>query len=164
MRLQNIWFAKCRNFSIFALGLIMLLWFGMEQAQAADPRLGLKGYDPVAYFTMGRPAKGNPNFQRNFNDVQYHFISAKHLELFSNDPDKYAPRYNGLCAMGLGVNGYKVEANPENWVIHNDRLYVTQRSFGPPSFRKAPERWIVAAQAYDRVLETAQIGTGISWW
>jgi YHS domain-containing protein len=113
---------------------------------------------------MGRPVEGNSQFQHKFNDVQYRFISAKHQELFSGDPDKYAPRYNGLCAMGLGVNGYKVEANPENWVIHNGQLYVTQRSFGPPSFRKAPERWIVAAQAYERVLDKAQIGTGISWW
>lgn len=136
----------------------------MVRAAAEEPRLGLKGYDPVAYFTMGRPVEGNSQFQYEFDEIRYRFISAKHLELFSGDPDKYAPRYRGLCTMGLGAKGYKVEANPENWIIHNGQLYLTQRSFGPKIFRKAPDRWTVAAQVNVRVLEKAQIGTGISWW
>ena len=64
----------------------------------------------------------------------------------------------------LRAKGYKVEANPENWVIHNGQLYVTQRSFGPEIFRKAPDRWAIAAQASAQVLDTAQFGSGISWW
>lgn len=144
--------------------LVLLLAFGIERAVAAEPRLGLKGYDPVAYFTLGQPTKGNDTFQDIFEDVRYHFVSAKHLEMFRADPDKYAPRYTGLCAMGLGVKGYKVEANPKNWVIHKGQLYLTQRSFGPPLFRKAPERWSEAAHKHVQVLKDAPIGSGISWW
>ena len=164
MRVQINWFKKCRNFSVFFICLISLLGLGMERAVAGELRLGLKGYDPVAYFTMGRPVEGNSQFQYDFDDIRYRFVSAMHLELFSGDPDKYAPRYGGLCTMGLGAKGYKVEANPENWVIHNGQLYVTQRSFGPEIFRKAPDRWAIAAQASAQVLDTAQFGSGISWW
>lgn len=163
MRVQATRFNKYRIFFVLFICLITL-GPGMERAAAEELRLGLKGYDPVAYFTMGRPVEGNSQFQYEFDEIRYRFISAKHLELFSGDPDKYAPRYRGLCTMGLGAKGYKVEANPENWIIHNGQLYLTQRSFGPKIFRKAPDRWTVAAQVNARVLEKSQIGTGISWW
>jgi len=164
MTVQANWFNKCLNFFVYSICLITLLGLGVERAVAGEPRLGLKGYDPVAYFTMGRPVEGNPQFHYVFDEVRYHFVSANHLELFLGDPDKYAPRYRGLCTMGLGAKGYKVEANPENWVIHNGQLYLTQRSFGPTVFRKAPDRWAVAALANEQVLDNAPIGTGISWW
>jgi YHS domain-containing protein len=149
--------------AIFGL-LVVLFAFGIDRTVAAEPRLALKGYDPVAYFTIGQPTKGNAKFEDTFEDVRYHFVSAKHLEMFGADPDKYAPRYRGLCAMGLGAKGYKVEANPENWVIHKNQLYLTQRSFGPRIFQKAPDRWTEAAHKHVQVLRDAPIGTGISWW
>jgi YHS domain-containing protein len=164
MGVQPIWLNKSLNFLVFSICLITLLGLSMERVAAEEPRLGLKGYDPVAYFTMARPVEGNPQFQYVFDEVRYHFVSEKHLELFRGEPDKYAPRYNGLCTMGLGAKGYKIEANPENWVIHNEKLYLTQRSFGPAGFRKAPDRWAVAALAHEQVLSNAPIGTGISWW
>jgi hypothetical protein len=34
-----------------------------DSAQADQPRLALKGYDPVAYFTEGRPVQGKPEFE-----------------------------------------------------------------------------------------------------
>jgi YHS domain-containing protein len=136
-----------------------------EQGRQADePRLALKGYDPVAYFTVGRPTPGKPQFQHDVDDVRYYFANAEHLALFQKDPDRYAPQYRGLCAMGLGAKGYHVEADPENWVIHEGRLYVTQRSFGPAGFRKDPERWAAAAQENLKLLEDTPIGTGLSWW
>lgn len=130
----------------------------------AQPRLALKGYDPVAYFTMGRPVPGQPELHHEVDEVRYHFATPEHLALFQKDPDQYAPRYAGLCAMGLAAKGYRVEANPENWVIHEGRLYVTQRAFGPAGFRKDPERWVAAAEENLETLGDAPIGTGLSWW
>ncbi len=164
MRDNSIWSKLRLIFSVVFGFLVLALAFNTERAMAEELRLGLKGYDPVAYFTIGKPTKGNAKFQDLFEDVRYRFASAKHLDMFRTDPDKYAPRYTGLCAMGLGAKGYKVEANPENWTIHKGRLYLTQRSFGPPIFRKAPDRWLKAAQKHDRLLKDAPIGTGISWF
>ena len=127
-------------------------------------RLGIKGYDPVAYFTMGRPVQGKPEFRHDLDDVRYHFASAKHLAIFSKDPDHYAPRFQGLCAMGLGAKGYMVEANPQNWVIHEGRLYVTQASYGPAAFRKDPKRWAASAEQNLLALKGSPIGAGLSWW
>ena len=164
MRDNFMWSKSCLIISIVFGFFVLALAFNTERAMAEEPRLGLKGYDPVAYFTIGKPTKGNAKFEDAFEDVRYHFASAKHLKMFRADPDKYAPRYTGLCAMGLGAKGYKVEANPENWTIHKGQLYLTQRSFGPPIFAKAPDRWSKAAHKHVQLLKDAPIGSGISWY
>lgn len=131
---------------------------------AETERLAIRGFDPVAYFTMGRPVQGRPEFEYTLDKVHYHFATTEHLEMFRQDPDRYAPQYRGLCAMGLGAKGYKVEANPENWVIHEGRLYVTQREFGPGIFRTNPKRWVASANTNVDALEELPIGSSLSWW
>ena len=150
--------------SLSALTVLGLLAMSTTVAAASQPRLGIKGYDPVAYFTMSRPVAGKPELEHTFDEVRYRFATPEHLALFQADPERYAPRFRGLCAMGLGAKGYKVEANPENWVIHEGRLYLTQRDFGPPAFRRNPERWRAAAKAHLEKLEALPIGSALSWW
>ena len=58
---------------------------------------------------MGRPVQGEPEFEYTVDDVRYRFATVDHLEMFIKDPDRYMPQYRGLCAMGLGAKGYKVE-------------------------------------------------------
>jgi YHS domain-containing protein len=57
--------------------------------------VALKGYDPVAYFTMGRPVKGLEKFQHVWQGATWLFISHDHLNLFQKNPEKYAPQYGG---------------------------------------------------------------------
>lgn len=134
------------------------------RAEAGDRSLAIMGYDPVAYFTKSRAMVGDKRFELEWDGSVYRFISARHREMFKTDPERYAPQYRGLCAMGLGVKGYKVQAHPENWVIHDGRLYITQRSFGPPGFRKAPKRWSAKAAEHLAALERAPVGSALSWW
>jgi hypothetical protein len=106
--------------------------------QADAPRLALKGYDPVAYFTEGRPMPGNEEFEYLWDEVRYRFASAKHMSMFRGDPDRYAPQYAGSCAMGMS-KGKKVEPNPENWLISDGRLFVFKPSDGPARFQADPQ-------------------------
>jgi hypothetical protein len=57
--------------------------------------LAIKGYDPVAYFTLGKPVKGKKEFEYNWRDAQWRFSNAEHLNLFKSDTEKYAPQYGG---------------------------------------------------------------------
>jgi YHS domain-containing protein len=82
-------------------------------AQAVAPtgeRLGLKGYDPVAYFTDGKPRPGASEFEYSWDGVRYRFASAAHRELFKANPDKYAPQFGGSCAMNMS-NDVRCEAD-----------------------------------------------------
>ena len=57
--------------------------------------IAIKGYDPVAYFTMSRPVKGQDEFQFEWNNAKWHFASKEHLSMFQMNPDKFAPQYGG---------------------------------------------------------------------
>ena len=57
--------------------------------------VALKGYDPVAYFTMGLPVKGHKEFQFEWKNAKWLFANSEHLTLFQENPEKYAPQYGG---------------------------------------------------------------------
>lgn len=99
-----------------------------SSVHAEDPILAIKGYDPVAYFTDGRPMRGLPDFEYVWDDHVYRFASAEHRNMFKADPVRYAPQFGNFCAMALS-KGEIVVANPENWLISDGKLYV----FGSPA-------------------------------
>jgi len=90
--------------------------------------LAIKGYDPVAYFTTGSPTRGLPEIEYEWDEHRYLFASAEHRELFKADPVRYAPQFGNFCAMAL-AEGELIEANPENWLISDGKLYI----FGKPA-------------------------------
>jgi hypothetical protein len=100
---------------------------------ATDSLLAIQGYDPVAYFTDGRPMRGIPEYEYQWNERRYRFVSAEHRDLFKTDPAHYAPQFGNYCAMALAL-GKVVTADPQNWLISDDKLYV----FGSPA-PKGPE-------------------------
>lgn len=57
--------------------------------------IAIKGYDPVAYFTLNRPVPGKETYQFQWNGAKWLFSSEEHLELFQKKPVKYAPQYGG---------------------------------------------------------------------
>jgi YHS domain-containing protein len=57
--------------------------------------VAVKGYDTVAYFTMGEPVKGKKDFEYRWQGAKWRFANQKHLDLFKSDPERYAPRYGG---------------------------------------------------------------------
>jgi len=131
--------AITRRAMIVGLGYLGLACFGGAHALADGPpagrRIALRGYDPVTYFTDGKPAKGSIEFWYAFDDAVYLFRSAQHREQFARDPERFAPQYDGYCAGGISKN-YKVEPDPEAWLIANGRLFVFQFQDRVPMFRK----------------------------
>ncbi len=85
--------------------------------------LALRGYDPVAYFTDGKPVKGDFSITTVHNDATYRFASEDHKKMFIADPEKYLPQYGGFCAYGL-ANGVKVDGDPDLWKIVDGKLYL----------------------------------------
>jgi YHS domain-containing protein len=66
--------------------------------------LALQGYDPVGYFTDGKPTKGDPKFTASYNGGTYQFASEAHKETFASDPAKYAPQFGGFCGYAASIN------------------------------------------------------------
>lgn len=105
-------------------------------ALAADPLpVAIKGYDPVAYYTAGKPTRGRSDLELVWDEHRYQFASEANRAQFKANPARYAPQFSDYCAMALS-KGELVEANPENWTIVDGRLYVFGKPVGPDLFRK----------------------------
>jgi len=106
--------------------------------------LAIKGYDPVAYFTAGRPVPGSPKIEYEWDEHRYRFSRPEHRELFKADPVRYAPQFANLCAISL-ARGKIVEANPEYWLISEDKLYIFGAAPGSKTFQQDLARNIAKA-------------------
>jgi hypothetical protein len=125
--------------SSLPIGLLVMACLLLAPARATEPpsgrRIALSGYDPVAYFNDGRPAKGAREYWHAFDDSVYLFRSAAHRDQFAAQPERYAPQYSGFCAGGVS-KGYKTEPDPEAWLIANGRLFVFQYKDRVEMFRQ----------------------------
>lgn len=95
--------------------------------------VALRGYDPVAYFTVGTPTKGLAQFSAGHDGAVFHFASAANRDAFAKEPAKYAPAFGGFCAMGAALDK-KLDGDPNVWKIVGGKLYL---NVGAP----AQKRW-----------------------
>ena len=84
---------------------------------------GISGYDPVSYFTEGKPLRGSGYHVADYKGVTYAFSSEEHKDMFEANPEKYAPAYGGWCAYGVAV-GKKFVTDPKVWKIVKGKLYL----------------------------------------
>ncbi len=114
---------------IFAIFLLSLFVTG---AAMADPPiaavntehgLAIKGYDPVAYFTTGKPTPGLAQFSTTYRGATYRFASAENRDRFIAAPEKFVPQYGGYCAYAISLNKI-ADIDPDEWTIVNDKLYL----------------------------------------
>ena len=128
-----------RRFFVFATVAVTFCQRATAQnmTPVAGPRVALKGYDPISYFTDGKPEQGSSEYTFAFDDTTYWFKSAEHRDKFASDPEHFAPQFDGYCAIQLS-RGLKVEADPEAWTITNGKLYVFSGKRGPAVFDKQP--------------------------
>jgi hypothetical protein len=96
--------------SATALGALVMTALG-HPARSDEPRLSISGYDPVAYFTDGKPVQGKAEFEYLWHKLRWHFANGEHRDLFVKEPSRYAPQYDGYCAMGV-TNGDAAHRTP----------------------------------------------------
>ena len=85
--------------------------------------IAINGYDPVAYFTQGKPVEGRAEYLLAWSGATWYFSSAVNKALFEGNPDKYAPQYGGYCAFAVSY-GSTATTVPEAWSIVDGKLYL----------------------------------------
>jgi len=85
--------------------------------------IAIKGYDPIAYFTAGKPTKGDKAFSHEWNGAMWRFASAENLAAFKADPERHAPQFGGYCAWAV-AQGYTAGIDPDAWKIVDGKLYL----------------------------------------
>lgn len=121
-----------RNTRFYLYGLVLLVCMLSGQLTTAatpESQPALAGYDVVSYFTSHKAERGSAKHAATHEGSTYWFTSAEHQAMFSKQPQRYLPQYDGYCAYGIRY-GQLIEADPEAWIIVNDKLYLhTDRSF-----------------------------------
>jgi enamine deaminase RidA (YjgF/YER057c/UK114 family) len=128
------------------LGFLSATIFGVS-AQGEEASLSISGYDPVAYFTDGRPVQGKPDYEYLWHRLRWRFASSEHRDMFSKDPKRYAPQYDGYCAMGLtnGAAAHKDTVDPNAWAIVDGKLYLVHETLGLALWREQASEYIKRA-------------------
>ncbi len=103
-------------------------FWSIDASRAAEPiyaagGVAIRGTDPVAYFSEGKPVAGSAEFSHSWKGVDWHFSSAENRDRFAADPESFAPRYGGYCAWAV-ANGYTASTVPEAWHIEDGKLYL----------------------------------------
>ncbi len=144
----------CKHPKIF-LCLLLTLFAVVRSAAAAGfdvdadaDGVALRGHDPVAYFSLGKPVLGSGEFTARAHGALYRFASRANRDLFVREPDRYLPAYGGYCAYGVSLR-VKVSGDPVAWKIVDGVLYINSSldslaiwSKDIPSYiHKADEIW-----------------------
>lgn len=105
----------------------LIFFFMVSLASAGEyfekEGIALRGYDPVSYFTVGKPELGSPEYSHVHEGSKFLFASEENRKLFAADPDKYAPQFGGYCAFGTS-RGYKVSTSHDAFAVVNGKLYL----------------------------------------
>ncbi len=139
--------------AVLAAGLLAAGFLATAPARALDPffttdGVAIEGYDPVAYFTEGKPVRGKEAFTHSFAGATWRFASAENRDAFAAAPGRYAPQYGGYCAWAVS-QGYTASTDPDAWRIEGDKLYLNysksvQRRWErdiPGNIAKADANW-----------------------
>lgn len=94
-----------------------------------ESKLGIQGYDPVAYFKQGKAVKGKKDLTATCEGVTYNFSMPVNREYFLRNPLKYEPQFGGWCAYAMGDSGEKVEINPQTFKIVDGKLYLFYNAY-----------------------------------
>jgi hypothetical protein len=85
--------------------------------------LAIGGYDPVAFFTDGKPVEGSATFEFRYGGAIWHFSNIGNRDAFADRPDIYMPRFGGydptIVARGVATPG-----NPNVWLIAEQQLFL----------------------------------------
>jgi YHS domain-containing protein len=90
---------------------------------AGDAQLMLRGNDPVAYFSEGKPVAGKAELQAEYDGLTYRFASESNRGAFQQNPKKYVPAYAGFCAAGAPY-ALKAAIGADTFKIVDGRLYL----------------------------------------
>ena len=113
----------------------------------------IEGYDPVAYFTMGKAVPGLEVHCYGWLGAEWHFANSEHRKLFLANPGKYIPQYGGYSSVSSLFGGHH-SADPKSWKIVDGKLYLFYKKQNSHSW----DTGLTQTRSADRKWEKAKAG------
>jgi hypothetical protein len=101
--------------------------------------LAIGGYDPVAFYTDGKPMPGSPDFELSYGGAVWRFTNLGNRAAFAERPDVYMPRFGGYDPVSV-AHGVAVAGRPDIWLISGGQLFLFYDSHRLDSFAADPGR------------------------
>ncbi len=142
-----VWLAGGAGLAAYA-ALVFILAAGPPTARAVATEqivvdwhtgLAIGGYDPVAFFTDGKPTVGNADFELRLGGVIWRFANVGNRAAFAAQPEIYMPQYGGYDPLGVAW-GVAVAGNPNVWLIAGARLFLFYDRTRLERFAANPDR------------------------
>ena len=121
------------------------LWLWGLAAMAAEPvstgwldDTAIGGRDTVAYHRLqpdDAAVAGNKTYVTRWKDADWYFASEAEQRAFAENPEHYAPAYNGFCANALSLGEGLVKTNGRHWAVLDNQLFLFYSARGA-------ERWL----------------------
>ena len=83
----------------------------------------IHGYDPVAYFTEGKPVRVENDYSMKWNGATWLFAGTANRKKFKEPSKKFMPQYGGYCGWAASL-GYTASNVSDAWNIFDGRLYM----------------------------------------
>jgi len=99
--------------------------------------LAIDGFDPVAYFTDARAAKGEPDVEVSENGAIWRFRNEANRAAFIARPDIYGPQFGGYDPIDV-ARGKAVAGRAQLWLVSGGRLYLFSREESLAAFAANP--------------------------
>ncbi len=130
---------------LFLAGTIFVSAF----ANAVEPvnttffgKIAIKGYDPVAYFSLDSAVKGSKQYAYEWRGATWRFSMQEHLDMFKEMPEKYAPQYGGYCAWAVAEND-TANIDPTQFTVYEGKLYLNYN-------QKINKKWLADKDVFIR--------------
>jgi YHS domain-containing protein len=137
--------------------------YATVRASDGDPVM-LLGHDPVAYFTMGKPVRGDPRIKTSLPHRTYYFVNEEHRRLFNANPAKYEPQHGGFCSNGTPFK-IKLGSDPTEWEIYQGRLFIFGDIVGHSFWSIDPAFNVVHAdKVWDEIKDTGWRSATLRAW
>ena len=119
----------------FILAIATSPWL-LSKVHATEPvsksKIGgvaIGGHDSVAYHSLTRKPQENAvegvkTFTVEYKGAKWNFASKESAKRFSENPDDFAPAYNGFCANALSIGNGLVKTDGTHWEIFENKLYL----------------------------------------
>jgi YHS domain-containing protein len=111
------------NVTGFAIGMLFSSLGFSSSVNSGENDVAIRGYDPVAYSAARKPVRGRAKYTASCVRAIYRFSNSKNRDRFNSDPQRYAPRFGGHCAMSVALNK-KLNIDTDALYLDGGKLYL----------------------------------------
>ena len=107
--------------------------------------LAISGFDPVTYFTDGKPKLGRQGLELSLGGAVWQFRNEGNRAAFAENPEVYMPRFGGYDPVAV-ARGEAVPGHPLIWALVAQRIYLFYDAKARATFLGNPGGIIITAE------------------